>query len=153
VNKRMALTAAGLAGALVMGGGVALATTTGPVSGGVITGCYTNAEVNGSHALVLPDADTNCPNGGGSITVGAGFVQVGTVTPPAGTYLLTGTITFVVLDSSGTRHVFGCEAIRRSQGLSLSHAAHSVSEGASMTPRSEEFKSPSDTTFAQLDGL
>jgi Collagen triple helix repeat (20 copies) len=63
MNKRIALTAAGLAGALVMGGGAALASTTGPVSGGVITGCYTNAEVNGSHALVLQDGGSTCPKG------------------------------------------------------------------------------------------
>jgi hypothetical protein len=52
-NKRTTVTAAGLAGALVLCGGTALATTTCPVSGGVITGCYTNADVNGSPARLL----------------------------------------------------------------------------------------------------
>ncbi len=39
------------------------AVTASPVSSGTIYGCYTNASVNGSHALVLQDAGTNCPKG------------------------------------------------------------------------------------------
>ncbi|MGB6455045.1 MAG: hypothetical protein WBH47_11225 [Streptosporangiaceae bacterium] len=71
MNKRIALTAAGLAGALIMGGGTALAAATGPVSGtGVITGCYTNAAVNGSHAVVLQDGSTGCPKGTAAISWG-----------------------------------------------------------------------------------
>jgi Collagen triple helix repeat (20 copies) len=83
VSKRFGLLAAGgLAVALVAGGGTALATTTGPVSGGVITGCYTNAEVNGSHALVLQDAGTTCPKGTSAVT----WNEQGTAGPtgPAG---------------------------------------------------------------------
>jgi hypothetical protein len=69
VNKRMGLLTAGLAVALVAGGGAALASEVGPVgSTGVITGCYTNAEVNGSHALVLQDAGTSCPKGTSAVT-------------------------------------------------------------------------------------
>jgi hypothetical protein len=50
---------------LVAGGGTALAAvaSSGPVSGGVVSGCYTNGAVNGSHALVLQDAYTSCPKG------------------------------------------------------------------------------------------
>ena len=68
MNKRMGLLTAGLAVVLVAGGGTALAATTGPVSGtGVITGCYTNAAVNGSHALVLQNGGTSCPSGTSAI--------------------------------------------------------------------------------------
>jgi hypothetical protein len=64
MNKRIGLVSLGLAGVLVVGGGVAVAATTGlPGSGGAINGCYTNAEVNGSHAVVLQDAGTSCPKG------------------------------------------------------------------------------------------
>jgi hypothetical protein len=34
-----------------------------PVSSGTISGCYSNAELNGSHVFVLQDAGTNCPKG------------------------------------------------------------------------------------------
>jgi hypothetical protein len=65
----MGLMAAGLAATLVAGGGTALAATAGPVSGsGVITGCYTTAGLNGSHALVLQDAGANCPKGTSAVT-------------------------------------------------------------------------------------
>jgi hypothetical protein len=51
--------------ALVAGGtaaGAAIASS--PVSSsGVIDGCYTNAEVNGSHVFVLQDQGTSCPKG------------------------------------------------------------------------------------------
>jgi collagen type VII alpha len=50
--------------ALTVGGGTAYATiAASPVSSGVVYGCYTNAAVNGSHALVLQNAGTPCPNG------------------------------------------------------------------------------------------
>jgi hypothetical protein len=69
LNKRIVLTAAALAGALVLGGGVALAATSGPESSaGVITGCYTNAAVNGSHALFVQNAGTSCPKGTSAIS-------------------------------------------------------------------------------------
>ena len=64
MRRRTGLLAAGFATVLVAGGGTALAATSGgPVSSGVVYGCYTNAEVNGSHALVLQDAGTTCPKG------------------------------------------------------------------------------------------
>ncbi|MGB6455899.1 MAG: hypothetical protein WBH47_15605 [Streptosporangiaceae bacterium] len=40
------------------------------MTGSAITGCYTNAEVNGSHALVLQDAGTSCPKGTSAVTWG-----------------------------------------------------------------------------------
>jgi hypothetical protein len=77
VNRRKRLLAAGgLAVALVALGGTALAATPSPVNGNVITGCYTNAAVNGSHALVLQNAGTSCPSGTSAIMWG--------VTGPAG---------------------------------------------------------------------
>jgi Collagen triple helix repeat (20 copies) len=60
------IAGATLAGALAMGGGAAYAAvaSSGPVSStGVVTACYTNAEVNGSHVVVLQDAGTTCPKG------------------------------------------------------------------------------------------
>lgn len=70
MSKRLGLLAAGgLAVALVAGGGTALAAAAGPVSGSeVITGCYTTAEVNGSHAVVLQDGGTTCPKGTSAVT-------------------------------------------------------------------------------------
>jgi hypothetical protein len=69
MNRRIVLTAAALAGALALGGGVALAATSGPESStGVITGCYTNAAVNGSHALFVQNAGTSCPKGTSAIS-------------------------------------------------------------------------------------
>jgi hypothetical protein len=64
--KNRGLVIAGLAIALVAGGGSALAESalSGPVSSsGVISGCYTNAEINGSHVIVLQDQGTTCPKG------------------------------------------------------------------------------------------
>jgi len=68
MNRRMGLLTAGLAVALVAGGGTALAASasSGPVNGNMITGCYTNAAVNGSHVIVLqnvPASGTVCPSG------------------------------------------------------------------------------------------
>lgn len=54
------------AGALLLlgGGTAAFATiTAGPVSGGVIYGCYTTAATDGSHTLVLQNTGTSCPRG------------------------------------------------------------------------------------------
>jgi len=65
----LALTGAGVAGAAIA--------SSGPVdSSGVVHGCYSNAEVNGSHAFVLQDAGTTCPKG----TTAISFNQTG----PAG---------------------------------------------------------------------
>jgi hypothetical protein len=55
--------------ALVLAGGgtaagAAVASSPSPVSsGGVIDGCYTNAEISGSHVVVLQDQGTSCPKG------------------------------------------------------------------------------------------
>ena len=54
--------------ALVLTAGASAATaavmSSGPVdSAGVIHGCWTNAELNGSHAFVLQDAGSSCPKG------------------------------------------------------------------------------------------
>jgi Collagen triple helix repeat (20 copies) len=65
ITKRAVLVA-GAAGVLLIGGGTAGAAivASGPVSStGVIDGCYTNAEVNGSHVFVLQDQGTTCPKG------------------------------------------------------------------------------------------
>jgi hypothetical protein len=90
MNKRIGLLAAGgLAAALVAGGGTALAASTSPISGtGVITGCYTNAAVNGSHAVVLQNGGTSCPQGTSAIT----WDQTGPAGPtgPAGATGATG---------------------------------------------------------------
>jgi hypothetical protein len=51
----LALTGAGVAGAAIA--------SSGPVSSGVISGCYTNQALNGSHVFVLQDAGTACPKG------------------------------------------------------------------------------------------
>jgi hypothetical protein len=74
MRNRTALLAAGFAAVLVAGGGTALAAaaSSGPVSGGVVYGCYTNAAINGSHALVLQNAGT----GGGPPTCPSGTTEV-----------------------------------------------------------------------------
>ena len=68
MNRRIGLLTAGFAVALVAGGGTALAASasSGPVNGNVITGCYTNAAINGSHVIVLqnvPASGPVCPSG------------------------------------------------------------------------------------------
>jgi hypothetical protein len=62
--KKIVLTGAASL-ALVAGGTAAgAAITGGPVDGsGVIHGCYTTQELNGSHVFVLQDAGTGCPKG------------------------------------------------------------------------------------------
>jgi hypothetical protein len=70
ITRRAALVT-GAASVLLVGGGTAGAAivASGPVSSsGVIDGCYTNAEINGSHVFVLQDQDTSCPNGTTSIS-------------------------------------------------------------------------------------
>jgi hypothetical protein len=51
--------------ALLIGGGSAAFAmiTAGPVSGGVIYGCYKTAATEGSHTLVLQNTGTRCPAG------------------------------------------------------------------------------------------
>ena len=57
------------AATLMLAGGTAVATaavmsSASPVSGsGVIDGCWTNAQINGSHVIVLQDQGTSCPKG------------------------------------------------------------------------------------------
>lgn len=61
---RTVLIATGAAIALLAGGTTAYAAAAGPVDGsGIIHGCYTNKALNGSHAFVLQDAGSNCPQG------------------------------------------------------------------------------------------
>ena len=65
--KRSRVLLAATAVAIVAGGagtasGAALRTP-GPVSSGVISGCWSTKAVKGSHVLVLQDADTSCPRG------------------------------------------------------------------------------------------
>jgi hypothetical protein len=57
---------AGGAALVLLAGGTAAgaAIASGPVDGsGVIHGCWTNTAINGSHAFILQDAGTACPNG------------------------------------------------------------------------------------------
>lgn len=65
MNKRWGLAGAAVAVTLFGGGAAAGATVvaSSPSAGGVIYGCYSNAEVNGSHVFVLQDAGTTCPKG------------------------------------------------------------------------------------------
>src|SRR5260370_19776079 len=62
---RRSLVVGGITGLVLFGGGgAAYAVCAGAVdSGGVIYGCYTNAQIHGSHALVLQDTGTSCPSG------------------------------------------------------------------------------------------
>jgi Collagen triple helix repeat (20 copies) len=82
--RRKALLTAGVATMLVAGAGTALAAASAsPVdSSGVIHGCWTNGELNGSHVFVLQDAGTSCPKG----TTAISWNQAGTPGPqgPAG---------------------------------------------------------------------
>jgi hypothetical protein len=62
----MVIIAGATALALAAGASVATAAamSNNPVdSSGVIHGCWTNAELNGSHAFVLQDAGASCPKG------------------------------------------------------------------------------------------
>jgi hypothetical protein len=70
MRLRNIVIAGGTALALMAGGTAAgAAIASGPVdSSGVIHGCWTNAEINGSHALVLQDAGTSCPKGTTAVT-------------------------------------------------------------------------------------
>ena len=63
-RPRIILIATGATLVLIAGSTTAYAAIAGPVdSSGVIHGCYTNKAINGTHALVLQDSSTNCPNG------------------------------------------------------------------------------------------
>jgi hypothetical protein len=80
--RRIIITGA-TALALVAGGTAAgAAIASGPVSSsGVIDGCYTNAEVNGSHVFVLQDQGTACPKG----TTAISWNQTGPAGPAGAT--------------------------------------------------------------------
>jgi hypothetical protein len=91
ITRRAALVT-GAASVLLVGGGTAGAAivASGPVSSsGVIDGCYTNAEINGSHVFVLQDQGTSCPKGTTAIswnqTGPAGPAGPAGATGPAGT--------------------------------------------------------------------
>lgn len=70
MRTRTVLLATGATIALTIGGTTAYAAVAGgPVdSGGVVHGCFTNAAIKGSHALVLQDAGTTCPSGTTAVT-------------------------------------------------------------------------------------
>ncbi len=69
MSRRMALLTTGVAVVLAAGAGTALGATAGPVdSVGVVHGCFTNGEINGTHALVLQDAGSTCPKGTTAVT-------------------------------------------------------------------------------------
>ena len=62
--SRRALVVTGVATVLLSGGTAAFAALHGPVSGGVIYGCYaTKATRGGGHAIVLQNRGTACPSG------------------------------------------------------------------------------------------
>lgn len=65
LGLRKALITGAVPLALVAGGTAAgAAIASGPLDGSnVIYGCYTTKALNGSHALVLQDVGTSCPNG------------------------------------------------------------------------------------------
>jgi hypothetical protein len=64
MRRRTALIAAGISAVILAAGGVAYAAASSVVdSAGVIHGCYSNAELNGSHALVVQDTTIACPKG------------------------------------------------------------------------------------------
>ena len=83
MNVRRVIITGATALALVAGGTAAgAAIASGPVSSsGVIDGCYTNAEVNGSHVFVLQDQGTACPKG----TTAVSWNQTGPVGPTGAT--------------------------------------------------------------------
>jgi hypothetical protein len=94
IKNRMVIIAG--ATALVLAAGASAATaavmSSGPVdSSGVIHGCWTNAELNGSHVFVLQDAGTTCPKGTTAISWNQTGAQ-GSAGPvgPAGATGLTG---------------------------------------------------------------
>ena len=93
LGLRKALITGVVSVALVAGGTAAgAAIASGPVdSSGVIHGCWTNAEINGTHVFVLQDAGTSCPRG----TTAISWNQAGQQGPagpagPAGTVGATG---------------------------------------------------------------
>jgi hypothetical protein len=79
--KALALAAGGSL-VLLAGGTAAGAAIAGPIDGsGVIHGCYTNAEINGSHGFVLQDAGTTCSKG----TTAVSWNLTGPAGPPGAT--------------------------------------------------------------------
>jgi hypothetical protein len=64
LTAKRAVLVAGAASVLLVGGGAAgAAIASGPVSSGVIHGCYYPANAGGSHKLVLQNVGTSCPTG------------------------------------------------------------------------------------------
>jgi hypothetical protein len=81
--SRTVVIAAATTLVLAAGTGIAVAAINSPVSSsGMISGCYTNASVNGSHVFVLQDQGTSCPKG----TTPISWAQSGPAGPvgPAG---------------------------------------------------------------------
>jgi Collagen triple helix repeat (20 copies) len=63
-TRRRSVIAAVVVVVVLGGSAAAYAATSSPVdSSGVIHGCYSNVAVNGSHALVVQDTSSTCPNG------------------------------------------------------------------------------------------
>ena len=65
IGRKIVVTGAAV---LILGTGSSVAAAAvmsdGPVDGsGVIHGCWSNVAIKGSHAFVLQDAGTSCPNG------------------------------------------------------------------------------------------
>jgi len=61
--RMIAITGGGALALLAGGTAAGAAIAAGPVDGsGVIHGCYTTTAIKGSHAVVLQDSDTACPN-------------------------------------------------------------------------------------------
>lgn len=66
---RIVITGAAALALVAAGTAAGAAIASSPVSNsGVIDGCYTNAEVNGSHVFVLQDQGRNCPKGSTAIS-------------------------------------------------------------------------------------
>lgn len=154
MNRRFGLLAAGgLAVALVAVGGTALATTTGPVNGNVITGCYTNAEVNGSHAVVLQDGGASCPKGTSAIT----WNQTGPAGPagaagpqgPAGATGATGATG--AAGTSGTNGTDGTNGTNGTNGVSPAVVPFTGSEG-NCTSGGEAITDANEATTYVCDG-
>ncbi len=125
MNRRIGLVAAGgLAAALVAIGGTALAASTSPVSSaGTITGCYSNAEVSGAHAVELQNGGTNCPSGWSAIS----WNQTGPAGPqgpagPAGPTGATG-----AAGAAGATGATGPQGLQGTPGINGSNGSNGAS--------------------------
>jgi hypothetical protein len=64
MNKRIGLVIAGVAASVLAGGTALAAASSSPVSGGVVDGCYSNAEVNGSSVVTSAGVPASACNPG-----------------------------------------------------------------------------------------